>query len=75
MFAQGKIPYNKKGTKNSLIYFRIISVGGDGMFSEILNGILMREEVQPSCSTVFNPQKPNIKLGIIPAGLSLYLFE
>jgi hypothetical protein len=42
------------------------------MFSEILNGILMREEqnVQPSSSSeVVNPQKPDIKLGIIPAGV------
>eukprot|EP00794_Sanderia_malayensis_P006076 gene6076-6779_t len=39
----------------------IIAVGGDGMFSEILNGVLSREE----CT---NKTKPNIKLGIIPAG-------
>jgi hypothetical protein len=58
------------------ICFRIISVGGDGMFSEILNGILMQEEqnVQASSSTAFNPQKPNIKLGIIPAGMYLKIY-
>ena len=44
------------------------------MFSEILNGILMREEqsAQTSSSEVFNPQKPDIKLGIIPAGVYLH---
>ncbi|XP_028398134.1 ceramide kinase-like [Dendronephthya gigantea] len=49
-------------------YDGIISVGGDGMFSEILNGILMRKNKHASSSTEFNPEKPEIKLGIIPAG-------
>ena len=51
--------------------FRIISVGGDGMFSEILNGILTREEqlTEASSSTAFSPPKPKMKLGIIPAGV------
>lgn len=49
----------------------IIGVGGDGMFSEILNGILMRTQSENSidyeCSDSLLA-KPQIKLGIIPAG-------
>lgn len=39
------------------------------MFSEILNGILMHENKHASSSTEFNPKKPEIKLGVIPAGV------
>lgn len=49
----------------------IICVGGDGMFGEILNGVLIRTQQEyqvdfgsPECL----PIKPKITLGIIPAG-------
>lgn len=48
---------------------RIISIGGDGMFSEILNGILMRHNPAVFPSSHFMPKKSPIKLGIIPAGI------
>ncbi|XP_060571680.1 ceramide kinase-like isoform X2 [Ruditapes philippinarum] len=48
----------------------LICVGGDGMFSEILNGLLNRTEqdndVEETCS--FDPVPPDIRIGIIPAG-------
>lgn len=37
----------------------VVAVGGDGMFSEILNGVLAREKSNDSCK---------LKLGLIPAG-------
>jgi hypothetical protein len=53
--------------------FRLICVGGDGMFSEILNGLLNRTEhdnnVEETCS--FDPVPPDIRIGIIPAGMFL----
>ena len=47
------------------------------MFSEILNGILTREEqiTDASSSTAFNPPKPKMKLGIIPAGVYIKPFK
>ena len=56
-----------------LLSFSIISVGGDGMFSEILNGVLLHGAEDRATSmrgTVFKPKKPSIKLGIIPAGMN-----
>ena len=40
------------------------------MFSEVLNAVLCCDEQNKTSSTAtaFNPQKPDIKLGIIPAG-------
>jgi hypothetical protein len=53
--------------------YRLICVGGDGMFSEILNGLLNRTEhdnnVEETCS--FEPVPPDIRIGIIPAGMFL----
>lgn len=47
-------------------HFSIIAVGGDGMFSEILNGVLASGE-QSSNGNM--KSKSTIKLGIIPAGI------
>lgn len=49
----------------------IVCVGGDGMFGEVLNGVLVRtqRENQIDYSSVdCVPKKPAIKLGVIPAG-------
>jgi len=49
----------------------VVSVGGDGMFHEVLNGLLMRaqqEAMLNSPSQDFQPVPLNIPIGIIPAG-------
>ena len=52
-------------------FFRIISVGGDGMFSEVMNGVLKYQEHQHQILTS-TKMKP-VVLGIIPAGTYLYI--
>ena len=51
-------------------FFRIISVGGDGMLSEVMNGVLEYQKGQHQILTSSrnNKNKP-IVLGIIPAGV------
>jgi len=51
--------------------FRIVSVGGDGMFAEVVDGLLGKilkesgmSEPTPDC----NLQQPKMRIGIIPAG-------
>ncbi|XP_058968829.2 ceramide kinase-like [Pocillopora verrucosa] len=49
----------------------VISVGGDGMFHEVLNGLLFRAQqdaMLDSTSHNFQPVPLNIPIGIIPAG-------
>ena len=49
----------------------IIAVGGDGVFNEILNGLLMQTQQQSGVNTRrsrFVPVTPTVRLGIIPAG-------
>eukprot|EP00111_Clytia_hemisphaerica_P021312 TCONS_00062731-protein len=48
-------------------YDGVISVGGDGMFSEVMNGVLKYEEEQHQIITSSRTNKPII-MGIIPAG-------
>ena len=51
--------------------FRVVSVGGDGMFHEVLNGLVMRAQqdaMLDSTSHDFQPVPLNIPIGIIPAG-------
>lgn len=52
-------------------YDGLICVGGDGMFAELLNGILMRMNSQANID-INNPESdlvsPSIALGVIPAG-------
>ena len=54
-------------------FFSVISVGGDGMFHEVLNGLLFRAQqdaMLDSTSHNFQPVPLNIPIGIIPAGES-----
>ena len=61
-----------------LFVFRLVSVGGDGMFTEVLHGIMARTHRRQTGSdypAVDAPlPKPDIKLGIIPAGNVFLLF-
>ena len=54
---------------------RILSVGGDGMFTEVVHGLLTNVlkasgSDQPSVDTIL-PQ-PKWRIGIIPAGMSIF---
>lgn len=52
-------------------YDGIICVGGDGMFAELLNGILIRTQDTNNIDyheTKSHLMEPNIPLGVIPAG-------
>lgn len=53
------------------IYDGIICVGGDGMFAELLNGILIRTQKELDINYL-SPEtdlvKPSITIGVIPAG-------
>ncbi|XP_052778575.1 ceramide kinase-like [Mya arenaria] len=48
----------------------LVCVGGDGMFSEILNGLLTRTARENGIEETgrFEPVPPDIRIGIIPAG-------
>ena len=49
----------------------MVSVGGDGMFHEVLNGLLIRAQqdaMLDSTSQDFQPVPLDIPIGIIPAG-------
>jgi len=61
----------------------VVCVGGDGMFSELFNGLLLRsmdENNDPSASEFgnFDVRPPKVRVGLIPGGstnavaLSLY---
>ena len=55
----------------SILYFRIVSVGGDGMFSECVNGLLSRlqKDTGVNMDDPENDITPsNIPIGIVPAG-------
>lgn len=50
---------------------RIIGVGGDGLFNELLNGILLQSQYNAGVDLRrgrFIPVQPFIRLGMIPAG-------
>lgn len=52
---------------------RIIVVGGDGTFNEILNGLMLHTQQTAGVNLRRNRfvlVQPNIRLGIIPAGFS-----
>ena len=54
----------------SLVH-RVVSVGGDGMFSEVLNGLVLRAQTDARANTSaadFEPVPPRTTVGIIPAG-------
>lgn len=49
----------------------IVCVGGDGMFGEVLNGVLIRVQRENRIdygSVESIPKRPTLKLGVIPAG-------
>ena len=46
--------------------FSVVSVGGDGMFSEVMNGLLSYENSSHGAS--FNGHGKQLIVGIIPAG-------
>jgi len=48
----------------------VVVVGGDGMFSEMLNGLIERKqkEMGNSISKEHHPIQPDLRIGIIPAG-------
>ncbi|BFZ08257.1 hypothetical protein BsWGS_11296 [Bradybaena similaris] len=48
----------------------LVSVGGDGTFSEVLNGLLDRTNSDASIEQSFRhkPRTPSLRIGIIPAG-------
>ena len=45
-------------------------MGGDGTFSEVLNGLLDRTNRDQCVSQTFRhqPARPNMRIGVIPAG-------
>lgn len=53
-----------------ILNFRVVCVGGDGMFSELLNGLCERKlkEAGLEQTPEQNPLPPDLKIGIIPAG-------
>lgn len=49
----------------------VITVGGDGMFHEILNGLIRRTQTDYNVDTTkpdFEPVQPSLTIGVIPAG-------
>jgi len=58
---------------NSIPLLRVVAVGGDGLFSEIMNGLLIKTQHQGGVNMRnpdFFPLTPNIRLGIIPTGFN-----
>ena len=46
-------------------------MGGDGLFNEVLNGVMLQTQQTFGVNlrrTRFVPVQPNIRIGIIPAG-------
>ena len=57
------------------VCFRVVSVGGDGMFAEVVNGMLMSSlsaggVEHPTIDTVL--PRPRWRVGIIPAGTTAH---
>lgn len=53
-----------------ILNLRVVCVGGDGMFSELLNGLCERKlkEAGLEQTPEQNPIPPDLKIGVIPAG-------
>ena len=62
---------NNTCTKFYLVFCRIVVVGGDGSFTEGINGLLLKEATQTSID-INNVDlvwpKPRMRIGIVPAG-------
>ncbi|KAJ8301258.1 hypothetical protein KUTeg_020245 [Tegillarca granosa] len=54
----------------SISIIRVVVVGGDGMFSEVLNGLLDRRMREAGLKQTIDthPLRPDLRIGIIPAG-------
>ena len=52
----------------------IVCVGGDGMFTELLNGLIDRKmsDAGKNQTPSEQPIRPDLRIGIIPAGRYLY---
>lgn len=53
------------------VCFSVVTVGGDGMFHEILNGLIRRTQRDCGIDTSlpdFTPTRPGLTIGVIPAG-------
>ena len=52
--------------------FRIVCIGGDGVFHEVFNSLLWRQqyEMYGMDARKTNPEPCPIKIGLIPAGIS-----
>lgn len=48
-------------------FCRIVAVGGDGIFNEIMEAVITKEQNGSVLSTS-NLRSPRVRLGIIPAG-------
>ena len=54
-----------------LVGFSVVCVGGDGMFSELMHGMLtrsMREAGLDHLAPAHRPIPPKLRIGIIPGG-------
>ena len=55
----------------SLLFCSIVGVGGDGLCSELLNGLLIQAQFNAGVNlrrARFIPVQPTIRLGMIPTG-------
>ncbi|RWS29322.1 ceramide kinase-like protein [Leptotrombidium deliense] len=52
------------------VFDAIVCVGGDGMFAELLNGIINRAQLEANQNTSLQnvPERPTTTIGVIPAG-------
>ena len=53
--------------------FSLVCIGGDGIFSEVLNGLMNRTLKESNIPQTYahQPVSPSIRIGIIPAGTVL----
>lgn len=72
----GKGSYQTKNTTSSTVcvfLHSVIAVGGDGLFNEVLNGLLIQTQNQSGVNlrrSRFIPVTPSIRVGVIPTGFN-----